>query len=519
MLDNQNLEVQLSEEEADSAVRAARKAFRILNDDRDKDLQRIQDYLDGKFDGPYLPSGATREARTLAERACTNLLVPALNAPAQALFLELHRLPGSTGASPAWTAFQRNRLGGRQSDLYRDALSLEQAFLAADRFPPGHKHEGKVRALLWGRLSTVALWEDPVNDERPAFVLHLTSSPSDDGDPGFAIAFDREHRFEFQFKDENRFSIVSTVPHGAQDTPVIPFTPYRDLRGRPRGIIKPLMPILDRINQTTYDLLIVQSDAAFKVKWASGLVPPPVMKTTPVTFKEAVESKEIADPSDPRYAGIGDDDIVGHRQEPVLDDFGNEVRRPVKFGPGQLLTLEDPQARVGTLDETPLDGYIASIEMSIKQMGAVAQIPAQFLTGAVSNLSADALAALGAALDRMITELQNSFGESWEQFFQLVAEIEQLEGADIYDTDLSWRDMSVRSLSQTVDALGKAVKMLGVPERGLWPRIPGTSAGDIAAWDRMSDQRQFEREAGVGFEPPDLPADSPEWAGALSGET
>jgi hypothetical protein len=33
---------------------------------------------------------------------------------------------------------------------------------------------------------------------------------------------------------------------------------------------------------------------------------------------------------------------------------------------------------------------------------------------------------------------------------------------------VSWQDMSVRSLSQAVDAYGKAAQMLGVPEQALW---------------------------------------------------
>ena len=45
-----------------------------------------------------------------------------------------------------------------------------------------------------------------------------------------------------------------------------------------------------------------------------------------------------------------------------------------------------------------------------------------------------------------------------------------------------WRDTEARSLSSTVDALGKLAQMLGVPPQELWDQIPGVSAQDVERW-------------------------------------
>lgn len=114
----------------------------------------------------------------------------------------------------------------------------------------------------------------------------------------------------------------------------------------------------------------------------------------------------------------------------------------------------------------------------------------------MSNLSAEALAAAEAGLMRKVEGIQHTFGESWEQALRLAG-----------------RDTGSRSLAQTADALGKMVEMLGIPARGLWPRIPGVTQQDIEEWQRLDDQgagpldrlaATLDRQA----RPPDVPAPS-----------
>jgi hypothetical protein len=101
--------------------------------------------------------------------------------------------------------------------------------------------------------------------------------------------------------------------------------------------------------------------------------------------------------------------------------------------------------------------------------------------------SADALAAARDGLDRKIEELQGVLSEPWKQTLQLAS---KAAGDDAGWTDttstIMWRDTSARAFAATVDALGKAAQMLGIPATELWRRIPGTTAEEVERWKAVA---------------------------------
>jgi hypothetical protein len=59
----------------------------------------------------------------------------------------------------------------------------------------------------------------------------------------------------------------------------------------------------------------------------------------------------------------------------------------------------------------------------------------------------------------------------------------RFQGLQVTDgAEVRWRDTEARSLSQTVDALGKLSALLHVPEQELWERVPGVTQQDVARW-------------------------------------
>src|SRR5690606_40430531 len=108
-----------------------------------------------------------------------------------------------------------------------------------------------------------------------------------------------------------------------------------------------------------------------------------------------------------------------------------------------------PDTKFGQLDETPLDGFFQSIEMSIRHLSAISQTPPLYLLGQIANLSADALQAAVMSLARKIDEFKASFGESWERVFRIAAELTgEAASADDYTGEVIWRDMEGRSRSE-----------------------------------------------------------------------
>ncbi|WP_275462071.1 phage portal protein [Streptomyces noursei] len=438
-----------TESPTDGAARAGR-ALAGLQHDR-LTLDRVDRYLRGQHAGPYMPRTATREYRLLAQRCISNFLPMVVAAPSQALSVEGYHRSGAAADAPEWhSGWQANGLDARQAAVYRSAISYGHAFVVV---LPDEREPGRPRVRGVSPRNMWTAYADPSSDEWPLYALELPGLP---GAGGTVKGWFYDERAVYPaVADEETVTLGPGRPHGLGVCPVRRFAAQVDLEGRTLGVVDPLIPLQDRINQTVFDLLIAQTYGSFKVRTVSGMTPP--LKRDPETG------------------------------EPVLDGDGNPMPRPVTMDASRLLMAPDTDTRFGTLDETPLGGFIESVEMSLRHLAVVSQVPPHYLLGDMVNLSAEALAAAETTLMRMVAEFKRSFGESWESVLRLCARVAGDEtGAEDLASQVQWADAESRSLSQTVDALGKARQMLDVPARALWARIPGFTDTDRASWPQMA---------------------------------
>ncbi|WP_043641999.1 phage portal protein [Nocardioides alkalitolerans] len=459
-------------------LKVARRAMAVLHDDLDR-LEKIDRYEQGDQDLPFMPDLADAEYKLHAHRAITNVIPFITGTSAQMLFVDSFKRghtseekPKNAAESivlPEWDHWQKSGLDARQSAVYRGALKFGHSFVLTEK----DAKRGVVSRGL-SALRTVALYEDPANDDEPYVAFTVTRWPSDgdgESDKGKAVMWDDTFRYEVRFKslgDSESVTVLEGKRHGASRTPVTRFAAAVDLEGRTCGVVEPMFMLQDRINQTVFDLLIVQTFASFKVRTVTGMAPPMKMKAIDAN------GNTIDDPAS-RLEDV--DDWV-----PDLDANGKPIPDGVNLSAKRIMFAEDPDSRFGTLDETPLDGFISAIELGFRHMAALSQTPPHHILGEISNLSAEALSAAETSLLRKVGEFKSSFGESWERVFRVAAEIGEHEGADDFAGEVVWRDVSNISMSQTSDALLK-LRDLGVPARGLWPRIPGTNANELAWWD------------------------------------
>lgn len=449
------------------------KMMGILDADRRNILLRLDAYNKGIQDDPWMPDNADNEYRLLAERSKTNIVPFLISTPAQALYVDQFRRGADArvnGSRPEWEHWEYSNLQSRQHAIYRGALNFGHAFTVTEFEKRGRKRL-KTRGL--SPLRTTALFEDPANDIVPVHAFTVVSWPSAEGEkitPGKGIAWDESHEYEVSFMglaDKMNLVVKKGRRHGATENPVTRFTAFVDLEGRTSGVVEPLLELQNRLNQTVFDMLVVQSYAAFKVRTVTGMAPPVVMN--------------------PVYeAG----EIVGW--EPKLDDQGRMIPDVQNVNARRWMWAEDENVKFGTLDETPLDGFISAIDLCFRHIAALGQLPPHHLLGQIANLSAEALVAAETALERKVQEFKSSFGESWERVFRLAMQMLNLDGADDFTGEVIWRDMEQRSLAQAADALGKLRESLGIPARGLWGRVPGATAPEITEWERLADEEQPE---------------------------
>jgi hypothetical protein len=444
-------------------------------------LDRIAAYMRNKVDAVYSPQGATDEFRELVDQARFNILPLVEDAVAQTLFVDGYRPTGengrapSTANAPVWDAvWQPNRLDARQAAFYRPAIRYGYSYATA---LPG-KPAPVVRPYSPRKLT--ALYEDPVNDEWPLFAMVAQRPPVKalpaGGDPletptvetgATLVIYDDEYRYHV-IKEAGGWRLITDAEQHGQG--VVPVVRFLDQVGDEdddgvvcRGKIEPLLPVQRQLNQTTYGLLMAQHYSAFKQRWVTGMVD-----------------------EEPKFRARVD----------------------------AMLRSESPDSKFGEFSETDLSGYLNSRDKALLYVSAVAQIPPHnLLVGSgISNISAEALAALESAHRHDIAEHQSTFGESIEQLMRLAGRaMDDDEAWEDTSAQVVWRDTTPRSLAQVADALGKMAQLLGIPVEVLWERIPGVTDQDIARWKEARDEQtamdalaSFEREiAAVGREDPD----------------
>lgn len=453
-----------------SPVALASELLAIILADADR-LERIDNYLHGIQDEPYMPKTADSEYILLAKRAISNWMPLLVGTPAQALYVDAFR-PGRKGENdrqtPEWIHWQDSRLDARQAAIHRAALTYGHSFTLTEK-----TKAGKILTKGLSTMRTAALYEDAANDHDPYAALTVLSGPGENNGKtikGRARLWDGKFEYEIRFAayaGDQRITVSKKKSHGLPECPVTRFSATVDLDGRTIGVIEPMIPLQNRINQTVFDLLVAQTYGSFKVRWATGMAPP----TRMVWINQ--DGQEVAP------------DTVG----------ATEQRRaiPMDYNARRFLFAEDSDSKFGSLDETSLDGYINSIDMSIRHLAAVSQTPPHHLLGQIANLSAEALQAAETSLSRKIEEYRKGFGESWERVFRLAGALGG-DGAVYEDMagEVLWRDMEQKSMAQSADALGKLAEQLDIPRRGLWSRVPNVTAGEIETWMDLREEDDYD---------------------------
>ncbi|MCD2462449.1 phage portal protein [Streptomyces sp. MBT42] len=457
-----------------SPASLAKELLAILDRDEGR-LQRIDDYIHGKHDDPYMPPQADDEYKLLAKRAISNWMPLLIGTPAQALYVDGYR-PGkaasglpeaSSSTSTQWSHWQRSRMDARQAAVYRGALGFGHSFVLTEKTKKGVTSKGL------SAKRTAALYEDPANDETPYAALTIVTKPKVDS-PGKARMWDGKNEYAVTYKslsDLDSVRVGGAKRHGASECPVTRFAASVDLEGRTIGVIEPMIALQNRINQTIFDLLVAQTYTSHEVRYATGMAPPMQM--------------EMLDEN----GNVVTDPALAVDSRPKLDAAGNPVPAQINHNARRFLFAEDPDVKFGSLPAGPIGSLIDSVDMSIRHLAAISQTPPHHLLGQIANLSAEALLAAETALSRKIAEFRSLFGEAWERVFRLAAELEGETGAaDDFTGEVQWRDMESRSLAQAADALGKLADQLGIPKRGLWKRVPGVTQTEYEDWEQMAEE-------------------------------
>lgn len=404
-------------------------------------LDRIDKWCRWDQEKPHQPRHSTREYRELAARSETPWGALIVTSVAQTLFVDGYRRADDPDNAKPWRYWQGNGMDARQAAIYRAALSYGLSYMTV---LPGTDFMGSPMPVMRGvsPRRMIAVYEDPAQDELPRYALRAEPAKIN-GSSGWKLTL---------IDDEGLYSLTSqgngeafTAPnvsgvHELGFCPVVRFANQLDLEGRSPGEVEPFIPLFGRLNQTTFDRLVVQRFAAWVVRTIAGM-----------SISETVEA---------------------------TGESASSARMRLKAE--DILVAEDKDTKFGSLPASPLDGLIAANEADVKTLAAVSQTPAHEMLGAMANLSAEALAAARASQRAKSDERKTSFGESSELGLRVAAVVDgdKDAGQDV-EAQVRWRDTEIRSLAQAADALGKLATMLQIPLELLWEKVPGWTDTDV----------------------------------------
>ena len=356
----------------------------------------------------------------------------------------------------AWQWWQRNKMKARQTGLHRAALTYGTSY--ASVLPA---NGNSVRIDVYSPRRMVTFYGDTVGlPGRPASSDEFPILAAEIGRHHIRL-FDEQYVYYFGIQkmpsdvrnwldrfyySPTNLPFLEAREHGLGVVPIVRYQDRMLAEGEERhGIIEHLLGLQDRINRTNYEQGVAQHFAAFKQRYIIGWMPDNERQA----FKQSVADTQF---------------------------------------------FKDPDVKVGQYEETDLSRYIESRQAAVRDFAALAQVPAQSLgANAISNISADGLAALETSKDRQASEIQASFSESHEQLLRLCSHATGDDvGAADFDSEIKWEETSARSFAQTVDGLGKLSSMLGIPPQELWADIPGWTR------ERVDRARAATQQQGTG---------------------
>lgn len=384
---------------------------------------------------------ATPEHRMLRDMGQTPWLRLVVTTLAQTLYLEGVDIQGSdNGAAERefWMPWDRSRMGRRQIALHQTALAYGTAYTAvrANETTDGLQ----ARIDCYSPRESMALYDDPAKDIYPqTFMRHRRLDRKRES---FEL-WDAWNVWTW-VKEDGAYKLASAVPHMASDPqgdpvcPVIRYANQQDLEGRTPGEVEPFIPLAERLNKDNYDKLLAQHYNSWKVRTATGL------DMTDLTDAQREQRK----------MSLSQDDLLAG----------------------------GPDVQFGTLSETNITQLVDSKQADVEELAAVSQTPTTAF-GKMVNVGDAGIEESRAGFYAKRNERRESFGVSHLDTLRLAAAVESRYGqaADFTLTPM-WQDTDTRTMSQAVDALGKAAQMLGVPSQQLWDMIPGVTKNQADSW-------------------------------------
>jgi hypothetical protein len=154
------------------------------------------------------------------------------------------------------------------------------------------------------------------------------------------------------------------------------------------------------------------------------------------------------------------------------DEKGVPLRAAaLKAAQDRVWTFPNADAKFGEFSAADLSNYIKAKDSLIADLAAQTRLPPQYVTGEITNASAEALKMADMGLVSRVKRKMPGFGTGHVEALQIAfRSMGDTERAEEIHAQTIWADPEIRSQAQTVDAAVKQ-KELNVPNEVLWEKI------------------------------------------------
>lgn len=238
---------------------------------------------------------------------------------------------------------------------------------------------------------------------------------------------------------ENGYSVV----------PIFPLSNRPTLFAGPQSEIDDLVPVFQRIDKVTLDMLVTSHAASFKQRWVTGMKIP-------------------------------------------VDPATNEPVEPFEAAVAKLWVSPSTDTTFGQFDSSPMDPYLKVIDAAVAQVSAISRVPSYYLVSPnlVNPPSADTMMAAETGLIKKARSLLRVWGEQYEAMVRLALVIAG-DDRDTTRLEIVWENPAQPSEAQVADAALKWAT-LGVPNQALWEK-GGATPEEIARWKSMAAAAEVEK--------------------------
>lgn len=421
----------------------------------------VDPYLRGEHPLPLASNNRTKseeaELRKIASAPYGRLI---LRSCTQAIKLRGVLEPGSSDTPAIWKdLWLANRMDARQVGRVRSAIGFGIGYSSVLPGKLGLEGKDGVQIRNYTPKTMTAFFAEDW-DEYPQIALNGVPQVDSDGQVYYMFeVFDDEAVHYAIVRDLHTLSpeempvtYLESRPHPSPVCPIVRHSPFMDDDGGSVGEIVPFLPILKRIDQTVYDRLVIQRQAAWQVRTAAG-----VKKPSTRSGQERMEAQMRA---------------------------------------GDILTSDDAATKFSTLPASSMSDHTDVHESNLRDLASTSQTPPYMLTGQTDNMAPEALAAIISGYQQKIEDYKTALGVSYRQEFELAAHIDPSLGSYEEGLEPRWFEFRPYSLTQSADALGKLAQQLEIPADQLFEYVPFFSDFDV---ERARAGRQEEKDEALAM--------------------